>query len=91
MFIEEQFNMNCRIWGCIAERKKRAPRYTEKQIEEVPKCYIVHYWKRIMDDEKYLTLTNESTSTNRRFYTSDSSVTSSEVKFKRTEQKFWCG
>ncbi|CAF3738219.1 unnamed protein product [Rotaria socialis] len=39
-----------------------------------------------MDDEKYFTLTNESVSTNRGFYTSDPSTTPSEVKFKRTQK-----
>ena len=40
----------------------------------------------IMDDEKYFTLTNESVSTNRGFYTSDPSTTPSDVKFKRTQK-----
>ncbi|CAF3292173.1 unnamed protein product [Rotaria socialis] len=39
-----------------------------------------------MNDEKYFTLTNESVSTNRGFYTSDPSTTPSEVKFKRTQK-----
>ena len=39
----------------------------------------------IMDDEKRFTLTNELISTNRRFYTYDPSVTSSEVKFRYTQ------
>ena len=37
-----------------------------------------------MDDEKYLTLTNESISTNRGFYTFDPNVAPSEVIFKNT-------
>ncbi|CAF4619178.1 unnamed protein product, partial [Rotaria socialis] len=39
-----------------------------------------------MNDEKYFTLTNESVSTNRGFYTSDPSATPSEVKFKRIQK-----
>ena len=44
-----------------------------------------------MNDEKYLTLTNESIPTNRGFYMADPSVTRSEVKFKRIQQTFWFG
>ena len=39
-----------------------------------------------MNDEKYLTLSNESVSTNRGLYTSDPSVAPTEVKFKRAQQ-----
>lgn len=40
----------------------------------------------IMDDENYFTLTNESVSTNRGFYTSDPGVTPAHVKLKRTQK-----
>ena len=74
-------------------KKKRAPRYTEKQMEEVPtrarrlyRTLLNNDFELIMDDEKYFTLTNESVSTNRGFYTSDPSTTPSDVKFKRTQK-----
>ncbi|CAF3738296.1 unnamed protein product [Rotaria socialis] len=79
--------------GIHYRKQKRAPRYTEKQIEEVPTRARRLYrtlWNNdielIMNDEKYFTLTNESVSTNRGFYTSDPSTTPSEVKFKRTQK-----
>ncbi|CAF3669414.1 unnamed protein product [Rotaria socialis] len=70
-------------------KQKHAPRYTEKQIEEVPtrvrrlyRTSLNNDVEPIMNDEKYFTLTNELVSTNRGFYTSDPSTTPSEVKFK---------
>ena len=41
----------------------------------------------IMDDEKYFLLSNQSIPTNRGYYSSEKSLTSPEVRFKRT-QKF---
>ena len=74
-------------------KKKRTPQYTVKQMEEVPtrarRLYptlLSNDFQLIMDDEKYFILTNESVSTNRGFYTSDRSITPSDVKFKRTQK-----
>ena len=79
--------------GIHYRKKKRAPRCTEKQMEEVPtrarrlyRTLLKNDFELIMDDEKYFTLTNESVSTNRGFYTSDPGVTPSHVKFKRTQK-----
>ncbi|CAF2035334.1 unnamed protein product [Rotaria magnacalcarata] len=65
----------------IHYRKKSALRYTEKQIEQVPtrarrlyRTLLNNDFELIMDDEKYFTLTNESMSNNRGFYTSDPST-----------------
>ncbi|CAF4733979.1 unnamed protein product, partial [Rotaria socialis] len=79
--------------GIHYRKKKRAPRYTEKQTEEAPTCALRLYrtllnndFELIMGDEKYFTLTNESVSTNRGFYTSDPTTTPLDVKFKRTQK-----
>ncbi|CAF3491403.1 unnamed protein product [Rotaria socialis] len=79
--------------GIHYRKKKRAPRYTEKKIEEAPTCALRLYrtllnndFELIMGDEKYFTLTNESVSTNRGFYTSDPTTTPLDVKFKRTQK-----
>ncbi|CAF4694248.1 unnamed protein product [Rotaria socialis] len=79
--------------GIHYRKQKRAPRYTEKQIEEVStrvrrlyRTSLNNDVELIMNDEKYFTLTNESVSTNRGFYTSDPSATPSEVKFKRIQK-----
>ena len=79
--------------GIRYRRKKRAPRYTEKQMEEIPtrarrlrRRLRKDGMELILDDEKYFTPTNESVSTNRGFYTSDLSVTPPNVKFKRTQK-----
>lgn len=80
--------------GIYYHKKKRAPRYSNKQLEEIPTRARRLYrllsksdFQLIMDDEKYFMLHNESVPSNRGFYTSDPSTASSEIKFKRT-QKF---
>ena len=97
--IDQKFNVHRRIFqrelkdmGMHYRKNKRLLAIQKnklKKLQTVLDAYIAHYWKMIIDDEKYLTLTNESISTNRGFYVSDSSVTPSEVKFKRTHQKSW--
>lgn len=79
--------------GIQYRKKKRAPRYTEKQLQEVPtrarrlyRTLLNDNFELIMDDEKYFTLSNESVSTNRGFYTSNASVTPPNVKFRRTQK-----
>ena len=98
--IAKKFNVHRRTiqrefddMGIRYRKKKRAPRYTVKQMEEVPtrarrlyRTLLSNDFELIMDDEKYFTLTNESMSTNRGFYTSDPSITPSDVKFKRTQK-----
>ena len=61
----------------IYRKKKLAPRYTEKQIEEMPTRARRLYWTLlnadfdlIMDDEKYFSLTKDTVSINRGFYRS---------------------
>ena len=75
-------------------KKQRAPKYTDKQLEEVPtrarRLYRMlsnNDFELIMDDEKYFLLQDQSAPTNRGFYTSDKRTTAPQVKFKRT-QKF---
>ena len=76
------------------KKKQRAPKYTDKQLEEAPTrarrlCRMLsnNDFQLIMDDEKYLLLQHQSGPTNRGFYTSDKRTTAPQVKFKRT-QKF---
>ncbi|CAF1365122.1 unnamed protein product [Rotaria sordida] len=80
--------------GITYRKKKRAPKYTDKQLEEVPtrarrlyRTLLNGNFELVMDDEKYFLLHNESIPANRGFYTSDPSAAQPEVKFKRT-QKF---
>ena len=75
-------------------RKQRAPKYTDRQLEEVPtrarrvyRMLLNNDFELIMDDEKYFLLQDQSAPTNRDFYTSDKCTTAPQVKFKRT-QKF---
>ncbi|CAM4824600.1 unnamed protein product [Rotaria magnacalcarata] len=75
-------------------KKQRAPKYTDKQLEEIPtrarRLYRMlsnNDFELIMDDEKYFLLQDQSVPTNRGFYTSDKRTTALQVKFKRT-QKF---
>ena len=75
-------------------KKQRAPKYINKQLEEVlcraRRLYRMlsnNDFELIMDDEKYFLLQDQSTPTNRDFYTSDQRTTAPQVKFKRT-QKF---
>ena len=98
--IAEKLNVHRRIvhhelkdMSVYYRKKQHAPRNTEQQIEQVSKCPRRLYralleddYELIMDDKKYFTLTNQSISANRGFYTSDPSVTSSEVKFKHTQK-----
>jgi transposase len=77
----------------VYRKKKRAPRYTEKQLEEVPtrarrlyRTLLKEDFDLVMDDEKYFSLTKDSVSTNRGFYTSDPNITPANVKFKRTQK-----
>ena len=80
--------------GISYYKKQRAPKYTDKQFEEVPtrarRLYRMlsnNDFELIMDDEKYCLLQDQSAPTNRVFYTSDKRTTAPHVKFKRT-QKF---
>ena len=76
------------------KKKQRGPKYTDKQLEEVPTGARRLYgmlsnndFELIMDDEKYFLLQDQSALINRAFYTSDKRTTIPQVKFKRT-QKF---
>ena len=73
----------------MIDKKKCAPRYTEKQIEEVSTCARRLYrtllssdFDLVTDDEKYFTLTKDTVSTNRRFYMSDLDIASPNAKLK---------
>ena len=69
-------------------KKQRAPKYTDKQLEEVPtrarRLYRMlsnNDFELIMDDEKYFLLQDQSAPTNRGLYTSDKRTTAPQVKF----------
>ena len=75
-------------------QKQRAPKYTDQQLQEVPTRARRPYrtlgnndFQIIMDDEEYFLLSGQSVPTNRGYYSSEKSLTSPEVRFKRT-QKF---
>ena len=79
--------------GIQYRKKKKAPRYTKKQLEEVPmragrlyRTLMSSDVELIMDDEKFFTLINESVSTSRGFYTTGPDVLPAEVKFKQTQK-----
>ena len=87
------------IRNCLKEmninyfKKKKAPKYTEKQLQEVPtRASRLNEFlsdddiELVMDDEKYFCLTDKSVPTNRGCYSSDKSQTHCDVKFKRTQK-----
>lgn len=74
-------------------KKRTAPKYTDKQLHDVPsrarrlyRLLLSEKFELVMDDEKYFTVTDESTFTNRGFYSSQKSLTSSNVKLKQTRK-----
>ena len=74
-------------------KKQRSPKYIDQQLQEVPvRAHHLYQmlpnndFQLVMDDEKCFLLTDQSISTNLGFYTSDNAVTSSEVKYKRTNK-----
>ena len=75
-------------------KKQRAPKYTDKQLEEVSTrarrlCRMLsnNNFELIMDDEKDFLLQDQLAPTNRGLYTSDKCTIAAQVKFKIT-QKF---
>ena len=69
-------------------KKQRAPKYTDKQLEEVPtraqrlyRTLSNNDFELIMDDEKYFSLQHQPAPTNRGFYKSDKRTTAPQVKF----------
>lgn len=98
--IAPKFNINIstisrqlKAMGITYRKRKRAPKYTEKQIDEIPTRARRLYRtlsndnvELVLDDEKYFLLHNESISANRGFYTSDPSTAPPEVKFKYTKK-----
>ncbi len=74
-------------------RKQRVPKYTDKQLQEVPtrarrlyRMLSKNDFELVMDDEKYFSFADQSVPINRGFYSSDKTVTPPEVKFKRTQK-----
>ncbi|CAF1531164.1 unnamed protein product [Adineta ricciae] len=74
-------------------KKRRSPKYTDKQLQEVPtrarRLYRLlsnNDFQMIMDDEKYFTLSDQSVSINRGFYSLNKEETPSQVKLKRTHK-----
>lgn len=77
----------------VKRQRKRAPKYTEKQLEKIPKCCRAlrtkHFSKDtfiILDDEKYFTFANHTLSGNAHFYTDDITGTPDNVKFAGKEK-----
>lgn len=85
----------------VYRKKKPAPRYTENQVEEVPtrarrlyKILLKEDFDLVKNDEKYFSLTKDSGSTNRGFYTSDPNITPANVisrGLRNIPLKFWFG
>ena len=80
---------------CIVRyyKKQRSPKYTDKQLQEVPtrarRLYRMlsnNDFELVMDDEKYFTLSDQSALTNRGFYSSNKDETPYGVKLKRTQK-----
>lgn len=83
--------------GMVYRRKKRAPKYADQQLQEIPKgaarfCRTLEKGRveLILDDEKYFSLHNDSISTNRGFYTSNPSIAPPEVKFEPEDLRMNC-
>ena len=79
--------------GIMYRRKKRTPKYTDKQRNKIPtrarrlcRTLLSGTVELIMDDEKYFMLHNELISADRGFYMSDRIASPPEVKFKRTKE-----
>lgn len=69
-------------------KRQRAPKYTAKQLEKIPKfCRALRlkYFARdtfiVMDDEKYFTFAHHELSENDHYYTDDVESTPDNVKF----------
>lgn len=74
-------------------KKRKAPKYNDKQLREVPsrarrlyQLLLSENFQLVMDDEKYFTFTDQSTSTNRGFYSSQRRLTPFNVKLKQTRK-----
>ncbi|CAF4079490.1 unnamed protein product [Rotaria sp. Silwood1] len=84
---------NLKAMGIMYRKKKRAPKYTDKQLQEIPlrarrlyRTLLNDDFELILDDEKYFLLHNESVAANRGFYTSDPNTAPPEIKFKRSKK-----
>lgn len=74
--------------GVQKRKRKHAPKYTEKQLQNIPKCCRAlrtkHFSKEkfiVIDDEKYFTLANHTMSGNDIFYTDNIQTAPESVKF----------
>ena len=79
--------------GIHYHKKRRAPKYTEKKLQEIPtrarrlyRDLLKNDYELLMDDETYFLLHNESVPANRNFYSSDTYTTAPGVKFNRTKK-----
>lgn len=70
-------------------KREKAPKYTEKQLQEIPKkCrllrrkYLSENPSIVMDDEKYFTFTNDNMPGNDGYYTANKKCVPEDVKFK---------
>jgi transposase len=84
---------NLKSAGIKYYKKRKAPKYTDKQLKEVPtrarRLYRLlsnNDFELIMDDEKYFLLHNESVASNRGYYSSNKNLTPPENKFKKVKK-----
>lgn len=82
-------------------KRQRAPKYSLKQLEQIPKKSRKLRQKVlaggkvvVMDDESYFTFSGDDMPGNAGFYTQDISSAPDKVRFKsktKFPKKFWCG
>lgn len=72
----------------IYRKRQRAPKYTQQQLEKIPKCCRALRDKHfangkciILDDESYFTFSHHELSGNDGFYTDDIEATPDDVKY----------
>lgn len=72
----------------LYRKRKRAPKYTTKQLEKIPKCcralrtkHFLHGRFIILDDESYFTFSHHEFSGNDGYYTDNIEATPDNVKY----------
>ena len=83
---------NLKKIGLKYYKRQKAPKYTEKQLKQIPKkCrkirrQLTKHTFIIVDDEKYFTFSNNDMPRNTGFYTSDKEHAPDKVKYKPKEK-----
>lgn len=72
----------------IYRKRRRAPKYTQQQLEKIPKCcralrdkHFANGKSIILDDESYFTFSHHELSGNDGFYTDNIEATADDVKY----------